>query len=197
MQGFVKGIAALAALLGLVGCAGTDFVRPGTDDLRMGQTTYAQVVARMGPPRQEGTALKNERNVKTATYAYAAAGGQPRRPSVTPARAQSFHFFNDVLVGHEFVSSWAEDHTDFDEGKVPAIAKGKTTRAQLMQLMGRPSGAQIYPMISSQKGDALTYNYVQVSGSVFSMKLYRKTLVVTLEGDVVADVDYSSQGTPE
>jgi len=196
MKNMLKAIAAVV-LLGLAGCAGTDFVRPDAESFKNGQTTYAQVLARMGTPRQEGTALVNDKNVKTATYAYAAAGGAPRRPGVTPARAQSFYFFNDVLVGHEFISSFADDHSDFDEGKVQGIVKGKTTRAQLVQLVGRPNGAQIYPLIKSQKGEAATYSYVHMTGSVFTAKFYRKKLVVTFEGDVATDVEYTSQGTPE
>jgi hypothetical protein len=194
MRETLKGIFIAAAMLGLAGCAGTDFVRPGAEEMKIGQTTYAQVIARMGAPRQEGTALVNDKNVKSATYAYASTGGAPRHSGVTPARAQSFSFYNDVLVGQEFLSSWAEDHTDFDESKVQSIIKGTTTRAQLVQLMGRPSGSQIYPLIKSEKGEAATYSYVHMTGSVFTAKFYRKKLVVTFEGDVATDVEYTSAG---
>jgi hypothetical protein len=197
MKGMLKGIVVLAALLALAGCAGTDFVRPSADDLKLGKTTYKDVLTRMGAPRQEGAVLKNEKNVRSATYAYAATGGSPARPGVTPARVQVFYFYDDVLVGHEFISSFAEDHSNFDESRVPGIVKGRTTRAQLVQIMGKPTGAQVYPMIKSQKGDAATYLYSQMTGSVFTAKFYRKALVVTLEDDVVADVEYSSQGSPE
>jgi hypothetical protein len=197
MKGMFGKIAALAALLLVAGCAGTDFVRPSTDDLKLGKTTYKEVLTRMGPPRQEGSVLKNEKTVRTATYAYATTGGAPARPGVTPARAQSFYFHDDVLVGHEFISSFAEDHSDFDESKVPGIVKGRTTRAQLQQLLGRPSGAQIYPLIKSGQGEAATYTYAQMTGSVFTAKFYRKVLVVTFEGDVVTEVEYTSQGAAE
>jgi hypothetical protein len=198
MQGMLKRIAALAALVVLAGCAGTDFVRPGTDDLKLGKTTYKDVLAKMGAPRQEGAVLKNEKNVRSASYAYANTGGSPARPGVTPARAQNFYFYEDVLVGHEFVSSFAEDQSDFDESRVQGIVKGRTTRAQLAQLMGKaPSGAHVYPMIKSQKGEAAIYLYSQVTGSVFSMKFYRKLLTVTFEGDVVSDVEFTSQGNLE
>jgi outer membrane protein assembly factor BamE (lipoprotein component of BamABCDE complex) len=195
MRRLLKGLAA-AALLGLSGCAGTDFVRPDLDALKNGQTTYAQVVAKMGPPQREGAEIKNEKTLKTATYAYAAVSGQPLRPGVTPARAIGFHFYNDTLVGHEFISSWLEDNSDFDENKVKDIAKGKTTRAQLAQLLGKPAGHYIYPMIKDAAGEAAVYAYVETSGSAFNLKFYRKVLVVSFGADgVVTDVDYNSSGS--
>src|SRR5215470_19269994 len=118
MESMLKRFAALAALLVLAGCAGTDFVRPSADDLKMGKTTYKDVLTKMGAPRQEGAVLKNDKNVRSATYAYATTGGSPARPGVTPARVQVFYFYEDVLVGHEFISSFAEDHSNFDEGRV-------------------------------------------------------------------------------
>jgi outer membrane protein assembly factor BamE (lipoprotein component of BamABCDE complex) len=191
----MKRWAAAVACAVLAGCAGTDFVRPSTDDLKNGQTTYAQLIARMGPPRSEGSVLKNEQSIRTATYAYASVGGKPLRDGVTPARAMSFYFFKDTLVGHEFVSSWAEDNTDFDENKIKDIVKGKSTRAQVVQLMGRPSGYYIYPMIKAQTGDAAGYSYGETTGSAFNLKFFRKGLVVTFDpAGVVTDVEYSSSG---
>jgi len=182
--------------LALSGCAGTDFVRPDTDFLKNGQTTYAQVIARMGAPRREGSVVKNERTIKTASYAYAATGGKPLHEGVTPARAMGFYFYDDTLVGHEFISSWAEDNSDFDESKVKDIVKGKTTRAELAQLLGKPAGHYIHPLIKPATGDAAVYAFAETSGSVFNLKFFRKVLVVTFDtAGVVADVDYSSSGS--
>jgi len=188
-------VAAAAALIGLGGCAGTDFVRPDTESLKNGQTTYAEVVARMGKPWRDGTVVKNEKTIQHVTYAYAATAGQPLRPGVTPARAAGFYFHNGTLVGHEFISSWATDNTDFDDNKVKEIAKGKTTRAQLTQLLGKPAGAYVHPMIKAEAGDAAVYAYAETSGSAFNLKFYRKVLVVTFDAaGVVADIDFSSSG---
>ena len=179
----------------LSGCAGTDFVRPDMEAMKNGQASYGQVMARMGPPRSEGSATKNEKTVKTATYAYASVGGKPLRAGVTPARAASFYFYNDTLVGHEFISSWAEDNTDFDEGKIGDIVKGKTTRTGLAQLLGKPAGSYIYPMIKATTGDAAVYLYAETSGTAFNLKFFRKVLVVTFDAaGIVSDVDFSSSG---
>ena len=43
-------IAVVVAVLS--GCAGTDFVRPNTDAFKLGQTSYAEVIGRMGAPRR-------------------------------------------------------------------------------------------------------------------------------------------------
>jgi hypothetical protein len=195
MKGMLKAII-VAALFGLAGCAGTDFVRPDANSFTNGQSTYAQVFARMGAPQREGTVLKNEKNIKTATYAYASVGGKPLHVGVTPARAMGFYFDGDRLVGHEFISSWAEDNSDFDDSKVKDIVKGKTTRAALTQLLGKPAGLYIFPMIKNASGEGAVYAYVETTGSAFNMKFFRKVLIVTFDAaGVVEDVDFSSSGS--
>jgi hypothetical protein len=192
----LSGFAAAIGLLVLAGCAGTDFVRPDPESFRNGQTSYAQVVTRMGKPWREGTELKNEKSIKNIVYAYASVGGKPLREGVTPARAAGFYFHNDTLVGHEFISSWAEDHSNFDENRIKDIVKGKTTRAEVLQLMGKPAGNYIHPMIKAQTGDAAVYAFSETSGSAFNLKFYRKVLVVSFDtAGVVSDVDFSSSGS--
>jgi hypothetical protein len=85
----------------------------------------------MGKPWRDGTETKNEKMVKMITYAYADVGGKPLHQGVTPGRSLELNFYNEILVGQKFRSSWAEDNTDFDEKKVPNIVKGKTTRAEV------------------------------------------------------------------
>jgi outer membrane protein assembly factor BamE (lipoprotein component of BamABCDE complex) len=189
-------LAVATLALALAGCAGKNFVRPDAEGLKNGQTTYSQVIQKMGSPQREGTALKNEQTVKTASYAYASAGGQALHSGVTAARGIAFYFYNDLMVGNEFVSSYADDNTDFDDGKIPAIVKGKTTRAEVLQLMGKPSGYYIYPMIKAKSGDAAVYVFSEVKGGAFNMKFSRKTLVVTFDSSgIVTDVEFASSGT--
>lgn len=186
---------AVALLLLLFGCAGRDFVRPDPESLANGRTTYSQVIEKFGPPRQEGTAIKNDKTVKTMSYGYAAMGGKPVQEDVVPARVMGFYFFDDILVGHEFLSTWEADHTNFDEDRIKDIVKGKTTRAELVKLMGRPSGYQIYPLIKSTTGEAMAYVYMQVAGGPFTMRMYRKALVVTIDASgVVTEVEFSAEG---
>lgn len=186
----------IAVLLALTGCAGKNFVRPIDDSMRLGKTTYSDVIQQMGEPRRTGDVLKNDKSVKTATYAYATTGGEPLEAGVIPARAQSYYFHNEILVGREFISSFKSDNSNFDETKVDSVIKGKTTRAEVIQLLGRPSAAFIQPMVKETFGEALGYTYQKTSGGAFSgFKFFTKALKITFDDkDVVLDVDYSSSG---
>lgn len=187
----IRGFVAVVSIAGLAGCAGTNFVRPDSETLKNGQTTYAQVIAKFGEPRQEGSVIKNDKTVKTASYAYASMGGTPLNQGVTAARAVGFYFHNDVLVGYEFVSSWAEDHTNFDESRIKDIVKGKTTRAEVIQVMGKPGGYHTFPLIKAPTGEAAVYLYMEVKG----FTPYRKELRVTFDdAGVVSDVEFASAG---
>jgi len=183
----------------LNGCAGRDFVRPSADSFTLGKTTYAEVVARYGSPYREGTMLKNEQTVKTISYAYATKAGTPLVSGVTPARVAAFYFNDLVLVGHEFTSSFREDHTDFDETKVTRIKKGETTKAQVIELMGPPTGTYLFPLVQRRTDSGLVYIYTQtrVEPIPFAPKIrqYRKVLVVSLGDDgIVSNVEFNASG---
>jgi hypothetical protein len=187
----------LSILVALAGCAGTDFVRPTQDAFKLGRTTYAEVTRQLGEPRREGTVLKNDKNLKSITYAFAATGGDPLEQGVIPARAMSYLFLDNTLVGQEFVSSFKEDHSNFDDTKVPVIVKGQTTRAEVTKLLGRASGSYLPPVVKATSGEAVGYTYFTTSGGAFSgFKFFRKALLVSFdERDVVSDVEYSTSGS--
>lgn len=192
MRSTIKCLIASGVLSVLVGCAGTDFVRPDAEGLKNGQTTYAQAQAKMGAPWREGSVVKNDKTIKTAAYAYASVGGKPRNEGVTAARALTLYFHEDVLVGHEFISSWAEDHTDFNQSRIKDIVKGKTDRAQVIQLLGKPGGYYVYPMTKDTRGEAAVYAYLETRGFSHSSKL----LLVSFDASgLVADVEFTSHGS--
>lgn len=191
----LKTIFTVIVIVVLAGCAGKDFVRPDVGELKNGVTTYSQVIQQFGKPYAEGSALKNDKLVKTASYAYASAGGKSHRGG-TAARAIGFYFLDDTLVGYEFVSSFAEDNTDFDEMKITSIDEGKTTLDEAIKLLGEPSGYYIYPLIDSPSDEAAVYVYSETKGSVFNMKMFRKVLVITYDGNrIVTKADYAATGT--
>src|SRR5262249_6758241 len=74
--------------------------------------------------QRKGSTLVNTVTLKTLTYSYASAGGTPLVDGVTPARTIGFLFRGSLLVGYQFVSSFRDDHTDFDESRVKDIRKG-------------------------------------------------------------------------
>lgn len=186
---------ALATAALLSACAGTDFKRPDPQALVVGKSTAADVTRVMGEPRQTGEALKNEQKIKNVRYVYATTGGESLYAGVVPARAMVFSTFNDVLVGQEFVSSFKIDATEFDEAKVKELVKGKTTRAEVEALLGKPSGEVIYPIIKKAGEKAYVYGYSHAKGNAFNMKFYAKTLVVSFDpSGVISDVEYTSSG---
>lgn len=188
--------AAIALAASLLGCSvGRDFVRPDLGSLSLGKTTYHEILQRFGSPREEGQVAKNDAIMKTANYAYSSTGAKPFVEGVTPARGLTFYFLDNDLVGWVFISSFAEDHTDFDESKINRIKKGATTKNNVVELFGRPGGVQKYPLIDSKEMDAYVWQYVQVKRSGLSLKAYIKQLKVTLgKNDLVADVEYSATG---
>ena len=179
----------------LTGCAGTNFVRVADDAIVLGQTTSEQITARLGTPYREGTVTKNEQQIKTSSYAYASATGEAAAKGVTAARSQGFYFFNNKVVGYEFSSSWKEDSTNFDSGKVAQIKKGKSTRGDVMRLLGNSGGKYIYPVIPNSGEDAVNYFYSQTKGSAFNIKLYQQLLVVTFNKQgIVTNVEFTELG---
>lgn len=180
----------------LGGCAGKDFVRPDTAAFKMGQTTRSQVVLQLGQPRREGDVLKNDKNMKSMTYGYAATAGEPLENGVIPARAMNYFFLDGTLVGQEFASSFKSDNSNFDDSKIGAIVKGKTTRSEVIQILGRPSGSYIPPMIKATSGEAFGYIYITTRGGAFTgFKVFRKSLLISFdERDQVSDIEFSSSG---
>jgi len=185
-----------AALVGaLSGCAGTNFVRPDDAALQNGKTTIAEAEAKYGSPFRESNATMNDEDVKLLSYAYASTGGTPLETGVIPARSLELTFWKDGLVSNIFVSSFKDDASAFDASKRSAIVKGKTTRAQVIELFGRPAGYAIYPVIKDKNGQALVYSYHTTSGSAFNLKFSKSDLIVTVDpSGIVTDVSYGSSG---
>lgn len=185
----------ISSVMLLTGCAGTAFVRVTDDQVALGKTTEAEVRQKLGAPYREGQVTLNGVQLKSLAYAYAAGLGEGAYPGVTPSRSQGFSFLDDKLVGYEFVSSWKEDSTDFDESKIASIKKGESTRADVIALLGAPTGKAIYPVVKEQGDEGMVYLYVHVKGSAFNMKVYNKSLLVTLDSKgVVKDTTYNSAG---
>lgn len=175
----------------LTGCAGRNFVRPKADSLILGKTTYVELIGQFGKAFQEGSQLKNEKMVKVISYAYSSVGATPLIKGVTPARSIASHFLDDLLVGHEFTSSFKEDHSNFDETKISQIKKGTTSQTLVIELSGEPTGRYIYPLIDNKNDKALVYLYSHVKG----FKVYQKHLIVSIGSNgLVTDVKFTTSG---
>ena len=181
------------AAVALAGCAGHNFVRPSDDAFKLGQTRYEQVVQQLGQPRNRATLLRNGKNVEVVGYAYATNFDEANESGVVPARAMSYYFADGVLVGQEFVSSFKSDNSDFDASKVSAIAKGSMDRAAVIQLLGKPTGTYVFPMVKETSGEAIGYAYSATHRRPFGVKFSRKLLRVSFDPEgKVSDVDYTA-----
>ena len=155
----------------LTACAGTDFKKIETNQLAYGSDTPETIKQKLGEPYNEGIATINEKQFKTMNYAYSSAGGAPAHKGVSASRGQGFFFFQNKLVGHNFISSWAIDSTDFDESKVSEIKEGSTTIQEVIELLGNPGGEQVYPLVKNANEKAKTYSYSHMTGSAFAFNL--------------------------
>jgi hypothetical protein len=184
----------LAVLLVAAGCAGRDFKRPAMESLAVGTATEAEIRQRFGTPYREGTVLKNNETMKTLAYAYATTASSAPG-GVVPSRGQGFYFWRDVLVGHDFTSSFADDKTDFDATKAQQIRKGETTESQVVVLLGTPHGIYTYPLINNRDARAVVYLYQETKGTAFNLKFYNQILVVQFNPTgVVTEVEFTATG---
>ncbi len=192
------GLALAGVALLMAGCAGSNFVKPEPGRFVLGKTTEQELSKALGKPYRVGTVDKNGKSLKSLTYAYANVGGETQHKGVTGARSEAFYFHEGTLVGTEFSSSFKDDGTDFDETKVAKIEKGKSSKSDVIQLLGPPGGEYMAPLIANPGDRALVYTYTQAKGSAFNMRFYTKTLVVSYEpGGLVTDAQYTAVGTKD
>ena len=189
-----RALALLALLLLATGCAGRNFTRPRLDGLPIGKATEAEIRQQLGTPYREGTVLKNNETMKQIRYTYATSVTSAPA-GVIPARTQEFYFWREVLVGHHFTSSFAEDKTDFDGAKAQQLRKGETIEAAVETLLGKPHGVYTYPLIADKAARATVYVYQQTKGTAFDPKLYSQILVIQYDAaGLVQQVEYTATG---
>lgn len=188
-------------MLVLAACGiGRDFQPPTEGELRLGQTTVAEATRRFGEPFRRTVVASSASDVNTA----AASDGRPAglRPasvegvthvlsyvfvtSAANARSMLLTFWNDRLVFHNFVSSFAEQSTNFDEAKVGQLRRNATTYAELRAMFGPPSGQGVYPVVASRGHRLVVYQYAQGNQQTRSV-LYKRLEVLVDARDVVLD----------
>lgn len=189
-------ICLLAALLAtLTGCAsGPVFVKPEPERLVVGKSIKEEVLRsqQVKPVSQQELTLNGEK-VQTINFA---AGESPKFwGMVIERRLGTYTLFNDLLVGQEFNSTYEGESTEFDTTKVPQIVKGRTTRAEVINLLGKPSGMVIYPIIADKKGSGLVYGYTWARFAGILTMFNTNLVVVTLdENNIVTNVSFKRNG---
>ncbi len=184
----------LTITLFLVGCGkGNNFVRLENHDLSLGTTTYESIKDQMGAPQQEVPFTTNNKQFKLIEYQYritARVQGDSNvsiYPETITKRDQSFFFYEGVLVGYQYRSTFKADHTNFDERKASEIKIGVSTREEVVALLGQPVGKNIYPLYEHNDGESIQYLYrhIRVHRKFGGTALtdYRKVLTFYLDGN--------------
>ncbi len=199
---YLNGVIALCLVSALAACtatSGRDFERPASGSLTIGETTESEVLTRYGKPESTSTEVRDDQTINTLVYSYssneeAIVGG------ATPARTLACQFVNGSLVGYEFISSYPKDHTSFDPTKRKAIQVGKSTKEDVINVMGPPNGERTRPLIDPPAARALVYSYMHTQVSVGFAEVdvhYGLTAVLVLLGadGVVQDIKYTETQT--
>lgn len=210
----MRGLIAYLLLFCLVGCTtGHDFPRPTPDSLVLGQSMRAEILRTYGRPYRETSAVLGSKPTEAVTkgefdmtpvsgsfatliYLYADRTRQVLMGSMAPTskvKVVVFSFWNDTLVFYNFVSSFQDDSSDFDETRIAEIRKGQSTKAAIVQLFGPPTGRAIYPAVQSEANEKYMYNYAQPRGG----QRYSKRLEILFgaEGSVM-DYRFVSDSEP-
>ena len=177
----------LAVLLAGACLLGADFSRPDPASFTLGQTTEQEIRARFGKPSGQVNARVGDKLVTTLRYAYAEA-----RSVAVPVRIMAYAFHEGRLVGFDYMSSFAADQTVFDELAAKRIRRGTSTRAEVLDLLGKPSGQFIYPSsyagLPGHHADVYSHSRSEKLSSGVTLETTTKVLTVVFdEHDVVAE----------
>jgi hypothetical protein len=180
-------VAILAVVLAGACLLGADFSRPDPASFTLGQTTEQEIRARFGKPSGQVNARVGDKLVTTLRYAYAEA-----RSVAVPVRIMAYAFHEGRLVGFDYMSSFAADQTVFDELAAKRIRRGISTRAEVLDLMGKPSGQFIYPSsyagLPGHHADVYSHSRSEKLPSGVTLETTTKVLTVVFdEHDVVAE----------
>jgi hypothetical protein len=174
-------------------------VRPEPGFLKLGETTPAQVFERLGRPTSRETLTRNGRPISVLAYLYTTEAEKHHGDAGAIASRSLYLFFHeDRLAGHEFRSNVAVDHTDFDLRKARTIVKARTTRQEVIALLGPPSGYLSFPVIDASLGEAMVYAYTQQRRVPLGAPMvYTKSLVIGFDAHgTTTETFYATSGNP-
>lgn len=172
----------------LVGCASdADLARPERRLFALGSASYADVVARFGPPQRTAEVFRNGARIQVVWYSHAGSPSEASRQGDVPIRVLECDFANGVLVGRVFASSFKSDSTDFDASLAPAIRKGATSSDEVEILVGRPSAFFVAPLVEAPAAAAVGYFAVPVDqGTGSGGWTFRKSLTISFDSKDLA-----------
>ncbi|HSE04524.1 MAG TPA: hypothetical protein VLK35_10280 [Methylomirabilota bacterium] len=154
----------LFALLAGACLLGADFARPDPASLKLGGTTEPEIRQRFGEPSGQATATVDGKAITILRYAHA----EPRSNAIL-FRAMAYTFHEGRLVGYDYTSSFQGDQTSFDESAATRIKRGETGRAEVLALVGQPTGEFIYPSPHANRPDHRAYVYTVAHRNVVAV----------------------------
>jgi hypothetical protein len=175
----------------LLSACSENVVRPDPKALTLGQSHYSDVIKLLGTPKSKNdTATMNGEPVRSIQYfAF-------KPPTflfgLIPQKTLTYWFFNDVMVGENFVSSFSEDSTDYDRSKTSDLVPGKSSRTDVIAALGKPSGEGIYPMVKEKNGTALYYFYAtRIDNGVYTQTTHYNTVVELDDKGIVSHIFFN------
>jgi outer membrane protein assembly factor BamE (lipoprotein component of BamABCDE complex) len=200
---FASALSSVALMAALAGCAtptiGTSFVRPPPDLVRLGETTEAQIVQRLGKPQDQAELRSDGHPLRVVTYFFGNREESAHPVDAVCMRVLVYRFSGATVVGEAFVSSCAADHTDFDERKADGITIGSTRCADVVALLGRPHARSIHPVVRTPGEEAIGYLFESLGpGPSYAptiIREYSKKLEFTCDaGGIVRDKSFIEEG---
>lgn len=181
----------------IIGCLnyGRNFTMPQDDSFLPEKTTYEQVVKQFGQPYKMSGGKINETDVKIIGYEFFRENGEALSDDIYAMRQATFTFSDDKLVGYFFNSSFKSDNTNFDESKLSLIKKGETTKANVIEIMGKPSGISVYPLMKKRNEIGYIYLYDYLTRPLSDSKFHQKRVIISLDGnDTVSEISFTDLG---
>ncbi|RJQ57886.1 MAG: hypothetical protein C4517_16370, partial [Stygiobacter sp.] len=140
--------------------------------------------------------IKNSETVETLSYYVYGSALPAVYGGAISFRAMAFCYFNNVLVGYKFMSTYDEDALDFDESKISQIKQGETTYDYVLKIMGDPNEMYQYPLSSDVNSREIRYSCSKNKEAMLNLLFTSKRLVITFnKSGIVTDMNYSSSGT--
>lgn len=202
----MRNLAAILLLaLILSACHGQNFARPRSGQFTLGRTTRTEILSQHGEPTQEsfdtpGSADHGSKDsfagavvpglIDVMTYLDYTTGDFPHFQAVT------FMFWDSKLVGYSYVSDFSDSSSDFDQSKAGNLRVGKMTSAEVVQLLGAPTGELIYPLIQHEGDKVFLYAFSNIAGYWHRQQRTKSLEILFGPQDTVQDYRSNSDSNP-
>lgn len=204
----------VAAALSLAACThGQNFEKPSLETFNLGVTSRFEVQSKFGNPYRQSATSRGDDETSTAPsspFAAVPVAGSMYFVSYLyhddtlsllfnrPVRAKviNFAFWNDVLVGYNFVSGFTADSSNFNERFVSLLERGKTRKIDVEQMVGPPTGRVVYPLLRDNGDEEFIYEYVEIAGAIHHERRAKSLYILFDRDGVLRDYSFSSSNTP-